>query len=465
MAIMGCGRWPSMRRDFSSPSSHLAVLSPAQSHPDMSASQNTCPACCRSFLDSRALNTHMRFCKKLSDLGSTPKRDRRNNELSRAQKRIRYDNQSTVADHSEPADNTPGPLEVPPVSPPHGSFSFSGRRRKVPRALNDYIPHSLAGLASHLHPVLPRSNPMPSPSPSDSVVLETEPEANMIFTTDIDMFGLYREYCKKPVIYPIDDDTYQSSFDDESHKSHVSPESGSDLFHPFLNPTAFRIVKWFYSRQSTGSISDVDRLIREVVSAEDFNMDDFRSFNGHREMARLDEYASMGAPFSADDGWKEGTVTIHLPNEKSKHASETAAPVFDVSGIHYRPFLEVIKGALQGDTTAQKCHFIPFKLFWETPQGRTRVYTDIYNSDAMLEEDAKIRGLPRDPDDDPNIELAIASILLWSDSTHLASFGTASLWPIYLFLGNQSKYVRGRPNAFAAQHLAYIPTVSLPVVP
>jgi len=31
--------------------------------------------------------------------------------------------------------------------------------------------------------------------------------------------------------------------------------------------------------------------------------------------------------------------------------------------------------------------------------------------------------------------------MLWSDSTHLASFGNASLWPIYLYIGNLSKYI------------------------
>ncbi|KAG2739586.1 hypothetical protein P692DRAFT_20755993, partial [Suillus brevipes Sb2] len=37
----------------------------------------------------------------------------------------------------------------------------------------------------------------------------------------------------------------------------------------------------------------------------------------------------------------------------------------------------------------------------------------------------------------------------------------ASLWPIYLFFGNQSKYTRGKPTACACHHLAYIPNVSI----
>ncbi|KIK26402.1 hypothetical protein PISMIDRAFT_274760 [Pisolithus microcarpus 441] len=71
----------------------------------------------------------------------------------------------------------------------------------------------------------------------------------------------------------------------------------------------------------------------------------------------------------------------------------------------------------------------------------------------MLEEHERIKGQPRDC----NLETVVAGLMIWSDSTHLASFGNAALWPIYLFLGNQSKYIRAKPNAFAAHHLAYIP--------
>ena len=53
----------------------------------------------------------------------------------------------------------------------------------------------------------------------------------------------------------------------------------------------------------------------------------------------------------------------------------------------------------------------------------------------------------------------LIGIMIWSDSTLLANFGTASLWPIYLYFGNQSKYSRAKPSDFAAHHLAYIPKV------
>ena len=47
-----------------------------------------------------------------------------------------------------------------------------------------------------------------------------------------------------------------------------------------------------------------------------------------------------------------------------------------------------------------------------------------------------------------------------SDATHLTNFGSAKAWPIYLMLGNLSKYFRAQPNLGALYHLAYIPSAS-----
>jgi hypothetical protein len=49
------------------------------------------------------------------------------------------------------------------------------------------------------------------------------------------------------------------------------------------------------------------------------------------------------------------------------------------------------------------------------------------------------------------------ALMFWSDATHLAAFGTAKMWPIYMLFGNLSKYVRCQPTSGATKHLAYIP--------
>lgn len=81
----------------------------------------------------------------------------------------------------------------------------------------------------------------------------------------------------------------------------------------------------------------------------------------------------------------------------------------------------------------------------------------MYNSDTFLEEHEKLKSQPQELG--CNLETAIAAILVYSDSTHLANFGTASLWPIYIYFGNLSKYIHGMPTSFTAHHLAYMPSV------
>ncbi|GJE96476.1 hypothetical protein PsYK624_126730 [Phanerochaete sordida] len=94
----------------------------------------------------------------------------------------------------------------------------------------------------------------------------------------------------------------------------------------------------------------------------------------------------------------------------------------------------------------------------EMPPNAERLYSETYNANYLLAEDAKIRQMPRNPADEGlDIEYCVAPCAVWSDSTHLANFGTAALWPIYLYPGSLSKYVRSRPSSFAAQHVCYIP--------
>ncbi|KIO02236.1 hypothetical protein M404DRAFT_52156, partial [Pisolithus tinctorius Marx 270] len=155
------------------------------------------------------------------------------------------------------------------------------------------------------------------------------------------------------------------------------------------------------------------------------------------------------------DNWHTASITIWLPCEKVK-APEERAPEFRVEGLHYHKLTEVIRSAF-AETAAEEYNATPYKLYWQpdddTAATPEHIFSEIYTADVMLEEHEEIKGQHCDC----NLETVIAGIMIWSDSTHLASFGNAALWPIYLFLGNQSKYLRAKPNAFAAHHLAYIP--------
>ncbi|KAI0700508.1 hypothetical protein C8T65DRAFT_580236 [Cerioporus squamosus] len=207
-----------------------------------------------------------------------------------------------------------------------------------------------------------------------------------------------------------------------------------------------------------------------------FNVADVAHFNAARERHRLDNYREDDdvSPFSAKDGWIQGEVHIRMPKEGVRYASEEDAPTFVLKNVWHRPFQEVIRHAFQ-----QKCvrdwHMIPHRLYVVAPptlhgfsssspdnddnDDGIRVYSEVYNTDAALEEDAAIRARPREAGDADDLEYGVALICMYSDSTRLTNFGSASLWPIYVYFGNQSKYIRGRPTAYAAHHLAYVPSL------
>jgi len=168
------------------------------------------------------------------------------------------------------------------------------------------------------------------------------------------------------------------------------PSSSVNFFHPFPNAMVFQYINWYLGTSGALSAADLDCLTYEVILLDDFNCEDLQNFSTAWELAQLDKHGSTDVPFTAKDGWKKGSVMLHVPKANQQYASESASPQFNISGIHYRPLLEVIKAACQSDQ-AKQYHWVPFELVHQSPLADLRAYTDIYNSDAMLEEDAKIR--------------------------------------------------------------------------
>jgi hypothetical protein len=220
-------------------------------------------------------------------------------------------------------------------------------------------------------------------------------------------------------------------------------------------------MSWFYSTSNTKSHAELDRLVNEVILLPDFSPAELVGFRAAKEASLMDKYLALGAQraqtsSSARDQWLETSVFISLPCDGVKHASEGAAPKFEVKGLYHRHIVEVARSAL-AEPAAQKFHLFPFREYWQpSPDGPAeRIYSEAFTADYFLGQYERI--LHTNPQK-KRIPVVIG-MMIWSDSTHLASFGTASLWPIYLYFGNQSKYTRAKPSEFAAHHLAYIPKV------
>ena len=138
-------------------------------------------------------------------------------------------------------------------------------------------------------------------------------------------------------------------------------------------------------------------------------------------------------------------------------------PEFVVDGILYQDVVKVITTELEDPDSFDNIHTTLYEEWWHPHPGGdpVHIYSETYNSDTILKANKAMRddlgAAPHGLGDD--LETFIVSVLLYSDLTHLASFRTTSLWPIYLFLGNVSKYIRSKPTSFSAHHIAYIPTV------
>ncbi|EKM75172.1 hypothetical protein AGABI1DRAFT_46869 [Agaricus bisporus var. burnettii JB137-S8] len=215
---------------------------------------------------------------------------------------------------------------------------------------------------------------------------------------------------------------------------------------------------WFYS-STTKTLADLDRLVYSVITAPDFKPSDFEDFSAVAESKRLDndpnsEQSSAQAPFTSNDVWHTSTVSIPLPLTGRKHPSEDKAPKLDVE-FHHRDLVEVVKSAAQ-DHNSEHLHWKGYKTFWKSSAGEPsqRVYGEAYTSDFFLELEEEIT-----PVEGCNLETVIIALFLYSDATLLANFGDLSLWPIYVWLGNLSKYIRGKTRSFTAHHLAYLPSL------
>ena len=298
----------------------------------------------------------------------------------------------------------------------------------------------------------------------------------VFFQTKPDDYGVYRVYSSgRPTITPDSDSPYLALNTSTQSQSQIistpllAPEKPENVdqewFAPFQNPSTYRLMDWFTNSSVTKSMTELQSLVHNVLLAPDFKIEDLAGFRAAKENARLDNFKFKKDIATSpdnkneffDDTWIKGTVYIPLPCDGVRQ-SEKEAPLYPVT-CYYRNITSVIKAALR-ELKSKGLHTFPFKAYWHPSEGEPpeRLYSESYTANSWNDEYDKIN---KSREDGPNhdLESFIIALMIWSDSTHLAQFGTASLWPIYLYIGNQSKYTRAKPTSMSAHHLAYLPKV------
>ena len=98
----------------------------------------------------------------------------------------------------------------------------------------------------------------------------------------------------------------------------------------------------------------------------------------------------------------------------------------------------------------------------DKPHKHQWIYANAYMSDSMIQAQTTIDALPCAEGDTK--ECVVLGLMFASDSAQLMSFGSASVWPVYLMFANQPKQERVRPTCHVVHHLAYVPSVSALIV-
>ena len=356
-------------------------------------------------------------------------------------------------DNLDIGEDMPLPVSSPPSPPLPPQLTATGR------------PHRNAPLPKRYQD-LPPQPPAPAPQP------EPEPQAPLLqrvvlivhnrLKTASNAFGVWREYLYRP---SYDPDLFVSSKDLYIHPDSTHSDSdpsipadassaGANLIEMANNMTVSLLMGWQNSGSNVKSAGELDSLVHDVLLHPDFKVEELKGFSARRMNRQFDKQDQQSPLL---DTFQESSVEIEVPSG-DKNVSPRK---FTIPGLHYRKFTSVIRAAFD-HPLASKFHFSPYKLFYTSPiTGKEeRIFSEVYDSDAFIEEHAKIQRAPLPPDNpDCKLEKVIAACMVWSDGTHLANFGTAKLWPIYILFGNLSKYIRAQPTSGACLHLAYIPSL------
>jgi hypothetical protein len=262
--------------------------------------------------------------------------------------------------------------------------------------------------------------------------------------------GLTERSHSLPAIVTDSDDAADSSVNAEP-----SPSLLHRLYAPFRNASRWLLMKWWYSRSAATSAKDLDSLVKEVILDPRFNVNDLQGFAASKELRLLD------LPINSEDGWKQSSVDIPVPCRGVRSKSEAHAKTIRIGGIWHRNILSLIRKVYEGSQFFD-LHLRGFIQMWKPSENEDpiRIHSEAYSSDVYLELEEEVRAtLPQDQED--GIENVAVMLQVYSDSTLLANFGHASLWPIYGFIVSLSKYIRLKPSSMSALHWAYIPSVCL----
>lgn len=298
----------------------------------------------------------------------------------------------------------------------------------------------------------------PVPTPLDSC--SSTSRKREILDSDPNSFGLFRRYHAEA--FPAHDpDAEDQSCDilDSATNDEKSQPLASSFFQPYPNKNAFLLGEWYWNGGVQKSKESFRKLV-DIICDQSFTPADI--VNVHWDSLN-DSLGESPVGFEEmwfeepDAGWRETPITLSIPFPQN--ATKPGLHDFTFPPFRHRSIVSVLKEKMANNHDFQRFHLEPYELLWKR-NGKTqptRVHGELYASPVFLEEHERIQTMNGEPD--CSLPRVLVGLMFGSDSTHLTSFGNASLWPCYMYFGNESKYRRCKPTQNLCNHIAFFQKV------
>ncbi|KAJ3533279.1 hypothetical protein NMY22_g7397 [Coprinellus aureogranulatus] len=297
------------------------------------------------------------------------------------------------------------------------------------------------------------------PSPLNSSDLLNHGPPLFVYASVRDKFGILRRYVlpSLPTHDPDESDALNKStlaslspFDSSVAENIAPPSLG-----PFKTESAFDLAEWYW-QSTTKSFSEFQKLLA-ILTKPSFSLSDVVGINWRTAFHTLGANASDlhggKGDWIKDGGWLTTPISIDVPFHS--RLKDPGVKPYLACNFYYRSIVGVIREKLTDRAGSSQFHYYPFKPTWKPGDGYPEVelYGELYNSRAFREAHEEVQKQAYNHRND-GLERLIVAVMLWSDSTQLTSFGSAYLWPCYLFSETtQNIDVVGHPKSSVSRLL------------
>ncbi|KAH6891571.1 hypothetical protein BKA70DRAFT_1537922 [Coprinopsis sp. MPI-PUGE-AT-0042] len=228
-------------------------------------------------------------------------------------------------------------------------------------------------------------------------------------------------------------------------------------YGPFDNISSLLLADFWWNSANEKSKNEFSKLLK-VLQDPSFSLEDISNTDwGALERTLNDQDDDNG--WFDDAGWTSTPINIKVPFHRKMKSPGTEIQLVGI--LQHRRIVPVIEEKIRNSKDASLFHYQPYEVFWDQGDDSSlavRVQGELYNSPAFMEAQQKLQDRPPIPG--CSRERVVIALMFWSDETHLTSFGSAKLWPCYMFFGNESKYRRGKTSLRLCEHIAYFETLS-----